>query len=136
MKSASSANSADVRLRILLDTHILIWLVLNDRRLSEEQRRELENPDNALIISPVIAYELTHLQLTRRMPLSEPIDRLQQLTGFELVDLPQDCWRSVQTLPDIHRDPIDRLLVAHALCSDMSVMTADANIRQYPVDCI
>lgn len=123
-------------MRLLLDTHILIWMVLGDRRLSSAQREALENPDNALIVSPVVAYEITHLQLTRRMPLSEPIDRLQQLTGFEMVDLPQECWRKVQQLPDIHRDPIDRLLVAHALTSEMRIITADTNIRRYPVPCI
>lgn len=41
----------------------------------------------------------------------------------------------MQQLPDIHRDPIDRLLVDHALTSDMHIVTADANIRRYPVFC-
>ena len=123
-------------MRLLLDTRILIWLVLNDQRLSAAQRHAMSDPDNAMILSPVIAYELTHLQRTRRIPLREPIDRLQELTGFELVDLPQASWRSAAQLPDIHRDPIDRLLVSHALCDDMTVVTADANIRRYPVPCI
>lgn len=123
-------------MRLLLDTHILIWLVLNDRRLSAAQRAALADPDNAMIVSPVVAYELTHLQRTRRIPLVEPIDRLQELTGFELVDLPRASWRSTADLPDIHRDPIDRLLVSHALCEEMAVVTADANIRRYPVPCI
>ena len=51
-------------------------------------------------------------------------------------DLPHECWCRVQQLPDIHRDPIDRLLVDHALTSDMHIVTADANIRRYPVFCI
>jgi PIN domain nuclease of toxin-antitoxin system len=135
-KSESSASSADPGVRVLLDTHILIWLVLNDRRLSRNQMDVLENSDNELIVSPVIAYELTHLQATRRIQLREPIDRLQQLTGIELTDLPFDCWRNVAGLPDIHRDPIDRLLIAHSLVSDMPILTADANIRRYPVNCI
>lgn len=120
-------------MHLLLDTHILIWLVLNDRRLSTAQRDALGDPDNALIVSPVMAYELTHLQRIRRIPLREPIDRLRELTGFELVDLPHDVWRSVAELPDIHRDPLDRLLVSHALCTGMTVVTADANIRRYSV---
>lgn len=123
-------------MRFLLDTHILIWMVLGDRRLSSTQRQVIENPDYGLIVNPVVAYEITHLQQTRRMPLSEPIDRLQELTGFEMVDLPQECWRMVRQLPDIHRDPIDRLLVAHALTSDMRIITADANIRRYAVTCM
>jgi PIN domain nuclease of toxin-antitoxin system len=120
-------------MRLLLDTHILIWLVLNDRRLSAKQRDAIADPDNALLISPVVAYELAHLQITGRIPLQEPVDRLQELVGFQLIALPPETWRSVAGLPDIHRDPIDRLLIAHALCSESSLVTADANIRRYPV---
>ncbi len=136
MKSGSSASSAEYALRLLLDTHILVWLVLDDRRLSAVQRDALENPDNAMVISPVVAYELTHLQRSGRIPLREPIDRLQELTGFELVDLPNRVWRSAATLPDIHRDPIDRMLIAHAICDNYGLVTADANIRRYSATCI
>jgi PIN domain nuclease of toxin-antitoxin system len=50
-----------------------------------------------------------------------------------LIDLPQDIWRVVGDLPDIHRDPLDRLLIAHALTEGMTLVTADTNIRRYPV---
>lgn len=123
-------------MRLLLDTHILIWLVLNDRRLSEPQRAALGDPDNDLVVSAVVAYELAHLQALRRIPITEPIDRLQALAGFEIADLPGNSWTTVRTLPDIHRDPIDRMLVAHALSAAMTVVTADAKIRRYPVACI
>ena len=120
-------------MRLLLDTHIVVWIVLNDKRLSTPQRDAFENGDNEVLVSPVIAYELTHLQQTGRLPLNEPIDRLQELIGFELIDLPQQIWQTVSRLPDIHRDPIDRMLIAHALNDNMTLITADANIRRYPV---
>ena len=123
-------------MQLLLDTHIIVWIVLNDSRLSDAQRRALEDPENAILVSPVTAYELTQLQKTRRIPLSEPIDRLGDLIGFALVDLPQDIWRVVTDLPDIHRDPVDRMLIAHALSEGMTLVTADANIRRYPVSCL
>ena len=91
------------------------------------------NPQNEILVSPVVAYELTHLQLTHRIPLREPMDRLQRLIGFDFVDLPQGIWRAAAKLPDIHRDPVDRMLIAHALTSGMTLATADANIRRYPV---
>ncbi|MFZ5726968.1 MAG: type II toxin-antitoxin system VapC family toxin [Pseudomonadota bacterium] len=123
-------------MQLLLDTHIIVWIVLNDSRLSDAQRRALEDPENAILVSPVTAYELTQLQKTHRIPLSEPIDRLGELIGFALVNLPQDIWRVVTDLPDIHRDPVDRMLIAHALSEGMTLVTADANIRRYPVSCI
>lgn len=123
-------------MRFLIDTHILIWLVLNDKRLTAVQRKALGNPDHALVVSPVVAYELTYLQGIGRIPLREPIDRLQELTGFELVDLPHRAWQAAASLPDIHRDPIDRMLIAHAICDGYRLITADANIRRYTVECI
>jgi PIN domain nuclease of toxin-antitoxin system len=123
-------------MRLLIDTHILVWIVLNDQRLTAAQRDALGDPDNAILVSTVTAYELTHLQQLNRVPLREPIDRLQQLVGFELAGLPSGAWRSVVNLPDIHRDPIDRMLIAHALCEGLTLATADANIRRYPVPVI
>ncbi|MGN6497690.1 MAG: type II toxin-antitoxin system VapC family toxin [Tsuneonella sp.] len=119
--------------RLLIDTHILIWIVLDDRRLSAAQRVALGDSGNAIVVSPVVAYELTHLQRTGRIPLSESIDRLQGLVGFETAELPFECWRIISSLPVIHRDPIDRLLIAHALTAELTLVTADSAIRRYPI---
>lgn len=121
-------------MRLLIDTHILIWIVLGDRRLSSAQNAALRDPENAIVINPVVAYELTHLQQTGRIPLTETIEALQDLVGFERTDLPFDIWQRVKALPDIHRDPIDRMLVAHALCEGMILVSADKAIRRYPVE--
>jgi PIN domain nuclease of toxin-antitoxin system len=123
-------------MRLLLDTHILIWILVRDRRLSQEQREALTDPDNALLVSAATAYELTHLQAVGRIPLTEPLDRIQEEIGFELADFPAGCWSTIARLPMIHRDPIDRMLVAHALAGDFTLLTADTLIRQYPVPTI
>ena len=120
-------------MRLLIDTHILVWIVLNDRRLTAAQRNALSDPENDIMLSAVNAYELIHLQQLRRIPIEESIEVLQELVGFELADLPSDVWRHAEELPDIHRDPLDRLLVAHALSGGMTVVTADESIRRYPV---
>lgn len=120
-------------MRLLIDTHILVWIVLNDRRLTAAQRNALSDPENDIVLSAVNAYELAHLQQLRRIPIEESIEVLQELVGFELADLPSDVWRHAEELPDIHRDPLDRLLVAHALSGGMTVVTADESIRRYPV---
>ena len=123
-------------MRLLLDTHIIVWIVLNDKRLSAQQREALGDGDNEILVNPVVAYEITHLQQTGRLPLREPINRLQELIGFDMIDLPQRIWQAVEHLPDIHRDPVDRMLIAHALTEGMALITADANIRRYPVQSI
>ena len=123
-------------MRLLIDTHILVWIVLNDKRLTEPQRSALGDSDNAIVVGPATAYELSHLQKLGRIPLTEPVGRLQELVGFESADLPFGIWQKVAGLPDFHRDPIDRLLIAHALLEGMTLVTADANIRRYPVTCV
>lgn len=123
-------------MKLLIDTHILVWIVLDDPRLSAAQRDVLSDPDNDIILSAVNAYELAHLQQLGRIPLEEPIRRLQELVGFKLADLPAPVWEKVASLPDIHRDPLDRLLVAHALVAGMTVVSADAAVRAYPVTVI
>ena len=120
-------------MQLLIDTHIIIWFVLDDKRLSFAQREALLEPANRLLLSPVVAYELTQLQITQRSPVDEPIDRLQALLGMTAIDLPSDCWRMIAGLPDIHRDPVDRLLIAHALVGGFTLVTADQNIRSYAV---
>lgn len=123
-------------MKLLIDTHILVWIVLDDPRLSAAQRAVLSDPDNDIILSAANAYELAHLQQLGRIPLEEPIDKLQELVGFELEDLPALVWAKVADLPDIHRDPLDRLLVAHALVAGMKLVSADECIRRYPVTVI
>lgn len=120
-------------MRLLIDTHILVWIVLDDPRLTAAQRNALSDPENDLVLSAINAYELAHLQTLGRIPIDETIGRLRELVGFELADLPAGVWSYVKDLPDIHRDPLDRLLIAHALASGMTIVTADAAIRRYPV---
>ena len=97
------------------------------------QRTALGDPANDIVLSAVNAYELAHLQQLRRIPIEESITKLQELVGFELADLPSGVWSHIAALPDIHCDPLDRLMIAHALCSGMTVVTADESIRRYPV---
>lgn len=123
-------------MKLLIDTHIIIWFVLDDKRLSNGQREALLDPNSQLLLSPVVAYEFTQLQATGRSPVDEPIDRLRGLLGMTAVDLPSDCWRMVVDLPDIHRDPVDRMLIAHALIGGFTLVTADRNIRSYAVPTI
>lgn len=99
----------------------------------QPQRTALGDPANDIVLSAVNAYELAHLQQLRRIPIEESIAKLQELVGFELADLPSGVWSHIAALPDIHRDPLDRLMIAHALCSGMTVVTADESIRRYPV---
>jgi PIN domain nuclease of toxin-antitoxin system len=118
---------------LLLDTHVIVWMATGDPRLRRVDRSALRDPARPLHVSAVVAFELADLQQRGRIAMTEPIDFLQANMGFVLADLPSDCWQVAARLPNIHRDPIDRLLIAHALLGDMTLVTADRAIRRYPV---
>lgn len=122
-------------MRLLLDTHILVWLINGDRRLDAAKREAFSTADS-LHVSAVVGFEYAELQRRGRLPVDEPLAELIERFELQASDLPARSWEILPTFPDIHRDPIDRMLVAHALTEGMTILTADANIRRYPVPTI
>jgi PIN domain nuclease of toxin-antitoxin system len=108
-------------------------MATGDPRLKRIDQTRLLGADSQLLVSSVVAFELSDLQKRGRVAMSEPLDFLQRYLEFEIVSFPADCWRLAAKLPPIHRDPVDRMLVAHALAEGFTLATADANIRRYPV---
>src|SRR5262245_9772484 len=107
-RSAIGASSV----RLLLDTQILVWMVTGDRRLSTEWIAGLTNPESSLHVSVVVAFEYSELQQRKRIPVDETMDELIERFDFAVEGFPADCWRIAAQLPPIHRDPVDRMLVA------------------------
>ncbi|MBW8783990.1 MAG: type II toxin-antitoxin system VapC family toxin [Novosphingobium sp.] len=120
---------------LLLDTHVLVWAATGDPRLERIDIALLRDPARDLCVNAVVAFELADLQSRGRIALSEPIEFLQQHMDLRLIDFPTACWQIAATLPPIHGDPIDRMLIAHALHAGMTLVTADPIIRRYPVAC-
>lgn len=120
-------------MRLLLDTQILVWMVNGDRRLRAEWIEIIANGANTLHVSAVVAFEFADLQKRGRIPVDETLGELIERFDITVESFPQDCWRLAADLPLIHRDPVDRMLVAHALSGGFTLATADANLRRYPV---
>jgi PIN domain nuclease of toxin-antitoxin system len=117
---------------LLLDTHIMVWMAAGDRRLTADALQSLVDPDTELAISAVIAWEYADLEKRGRFAGAGPLGPILEGLDISVLDFPAALWPMAASLPDIHRDPVDRMLVAHALALDMPLMSADANIRQYP----
>lgn len=62
-----------------------------------------------------------------------PLQPLLDVLEAEEVDLPSRCWTIADRLPDHHRDPVDRMLIAHAILDDHELLTSDVTIKAYPV---
>ena len=121
-------------MKLLLDTQMLVWMVGDRRKLSSAFVTALQEPATGLLVSAVTAWEYADLLHRGRLPVQDTIPELQARFRFEIVDLPSDCWRLASQLPHIHGDPIDRMAVAHAILGSYVLVTADANMRRYPVN--
>lgn len=131
MRSWRSAGTAS--LALLLDTHVLLWVATDDPRLSRAARAAIFAPDAEMLVSAVTVYEFEHLRVQGRFGPIEPIGVLLDALDAALLDYPADASRLIALLPTIHRDPLDRMLIAHAIHADLELVTADAAIHRYPV---
>jgi PIN domain nuclease of toxin-antitoxin system len=120
-------------LALLLDTHILVWLANGDARLTASALDAILDPDNALYLSAGNAWEYADLEQRGRFAGAGPLLPLIETLDVQILDLPASVWTAAAELPNIHRDPIDRMMIAHARVLDMTLVTADKNVRQYPI---
>ena len=120
-------------MRLLLDTQILVWIPLGDSRISDRAVEAIRSPDNSLHVSAATAFEFADLQKRGRFPIGDALDILSELIGFSVIDFPAEVWRIAETLPKLHRDPVDRMMIAHAIVGGFTLVTADKTIRRYPV---
>lgn len=125
-------------MRALLDTHVFLWAIAADERLSERAREVIEDGANEIMFSAASAYEIAWKAARGRLQLPESpetfvLDRLDRL-GFE--PLPVSVRHAVRAaaLPHHHADPWDRLLVAQAGDEGIPLITADAMIARYDLD--
>lgn len=117
----------------MIDTHALVWTATAPSRLSEAARRALSDGAETLLVSAVTAYEYADLNRRGRFGVDLPLQAILDQFDARVVDFPAACWSIAAALPQLHFDPVDRMLVAHAIHDDHTLITADATIRRYPV---
>jgi PIN domain nuclease of toxin-antitoxin system len=93
----------------------------------------LSDPDATLFVSAVTAWEFTDLAMRGRFPKGLTFDLVQNGLSLSILDFPAEAWRIAETLPDLHRDPVDRMLIGHAIAIGETIITSDATMRAYPV---
>lgn len=120
---------------ILLDTHVLLWAAGEPDRLTADARAYLEDPDNHLIFSAASLWEIAiKLMLGRPDFQADPALLRTELLrhGYEELPVTGTDAARLLSLPDIHKDPFDRMLVAQNLVRGSLLLTADENVLKYP----
>ncbi len=122
-------------MRVLLDTHALLWWVADSRRLSERARAAIRNEANDVVVSAVSAWEIATKHRLGRLPGADGLagDIRGAIVGQGFSELPisiADAERAGR-LPGPHRDPFDRLLIAQALAHDLAIVSNEKPFDLY-----
>ncbi len=123
-------------MRLLLDTHILLWALGDPRKLSKPVRQQIEDTENEVFYSPASIWEIAIKNTLGRSDFhAEPAAIVTALRASGFVELPIRSRHAVEAaaLPALHKDPFDRMLIAQARSEPMVLLTRDSFLAEYPV---
>jgi PIN domain nuclease of toxin-antitoxin system len=125
-------------MNLLLDSNILIWFTLTPDRLSEKVTELIADKNNNLFISIASIWEiqikLQTQKLTLDLPLSTLVKDLQQNSGIQILDITLEHIYALENLPNEHRDPFDRIMIAQAMVEETPFLSADKVFDLYPIE--
>lgn len=124
-------------MKLLLDTHALLWFLDDDAALSSAARALIEDPGNEKFVSVATCWEIAIKVGLKKIDLGEPastfLPRELSTNGFALLDISLPHATSVETWPQHHRDPFDRLLIAQSLAESFPIVSIDTQFDPYGV---
>lgn len=122
-------------MKLLLDTHVLLWAAGQPEQLSELARTLLEAPENELFFSAASLWEIAIKRGLGRPDFRVDARLLRRGlldAGYSELPITSEHAVAIDSLPNIHKDPFDRMLVAQATAEGITLLTADASVGQYP----
>lgn len=127
-------------MRVLLDTHVFLWWITDDPRLSKQAREIISDGKNLLFFSAASGWEIAIKAKLGKLSVPDNLEAfiIEQLAENAITPLPVRLSHAlhVYNLPVHHRDPFDRILIAQAQVEDLPILTGDPAIAQYPVEVI
>ena len=122
-------------MKLLLDTHVLLWAAGQPSRLTVGTRRLLNDQENNLLFSPASLWEVAIKNALGRKDFRTDVRLLRRGlldNGYEELPILSAHVVGVESLPPIHKDPFDRLLVAQATVEGITLLTVDTTVARYP----
>ena len=127
-------------MRVLLDTHALLWLITGDKRLSKTSIKIFLNTDNRLYFSIISLWEICIKKSLDKISLKNNwLDIIQEemkTNSIQWLHVAVSHCAKVIELPFYHRDPFDRMLIAQAMTEDLSILSRDNRFSAYDIKCI
>ncbi|TGL57586.1 type II toxin-antitoxin system VapC family toxin [Leptospira sarikeiensis] len=122
---------------ILLDTQIILWFLLNDPKLPEKVKEVSKEEDTRFLFHQVSIWEIQIKYDLGKLPLHDAPENFFVKaciqSGLDKADLQDEAIFFLSKLPNLHRDPFDRLLLSHAMVNGWEFATADEVLKKYPV---
>jgi PIN domain nuclease of toxin-antitoxin system len=124
----------------LLDTHVLLWWLYDDPKLSNPARDIIRAPDNRIIVSSASGWEIATKSRLGKLPhagdIAKNLTSLLQKARFKVLSISMVHALAAGALPGPHRDPFDRMLIAQGQIEQLPIVTSDRAFKKYPVNLI
>jgi PIN domain nuclease of toxin-antitoxin system len=124
--------------KYLLDTHVFLWWITDSPRIPENIRKVIEDKNSELFLSAASIWEMMIKSKLNKLQLpdnqQEFIREQLTLNSLRVLNITMEHSFEVYGLPEIHKDPFDRMLIAQARVEGFTIITSDAFIEQYNVD--
>lgn len=124
-------------MKVLLDTHTLLWATLSPSDLSPKVARIIEDESNVILVSAASAWEIATKVRIGRLPGAERLEKefldVMKDTGYTLIAIDAPVALRAGRFPSEHRDPFDRVLAAQALADDIPILSSDVKLDSFGV---
>ncbi len=121
-------------MRLLLDTHVLLWWLADDSSLGEEARSGISDPGSSVFVSAATVWEVSIKQSLGKLEAPSDLLRQIELNRFEPLSMTVSHAYAAGALPRHHDDPFDRMLVAQAMKEGLVLLTGDPRMSRYGVE--
>ena len=122
--------------RLLIDTHVFLWWLGDDPQLGPRARDLIANAENQVFVSAATAWEISIKKSIGKIDAPDDLDAIAEQEGFEKLAISFFHGERAGDLPQHHRDPFDRMLVAQSQAEGLEFITADSAISQYAIKTI
>ena len=127
-------------MRLLLDTHVFLWFITGDTRLPETFKEAISDTENEAFLSVASFWEIVVKNQLGKLPLPESpgtyIPKVRELHQILSLPILESDLVQLSSLPLIHRDPFDRILICQAIANELTIVTVDPIIKSYGVGCL
>lgn len=120
-------------MKLLLDTHALLWFLAGDDRLGEAAKRHLTDTQDPVLLSAAVVWEIAIKRALGKLVVPEEYLAVALGAGIRPLPVTVDHAAAVESLPAHHRDPFDRMLIAQAAVEGAAVVSRDEAFRRYDV---